>query len=116
MGGVHSFRFEGILFNSMQVVESVPGEEVHWKCVDGWNEWKGTEVVFAIRDGEIMFEHIGLSPDLKCYKMCSQGWDTFIQKSLKDYVERGQGQPHVPKTGFKGKLARTAFKVFSSRY
>lgn len=63
-GGVHSFRFEGILFNSMQVAESVPGERVHWKCVDGWNEWKGTEVVFTIRDGE-----------------CSQGWDTFIQSS-----------------------------------
>jgi uncharacterized protein YndB with AHSA1/START domain len=121
LGGVHTFRFEGVVFNSMQVVELVPNESVHWKCVEGWSEWLDTEVFFTLSasaDGgtDLTFEHRGLTPSLKCYKMCSNGWDTFIKKSLLDYVDQGKGQPHVPKSGLKGKLASTAFKVFSRRY
>lgn len=121
VGGTNSFRFEGILFNSMENIEMVPYKKVHWKCVEGWNEWLGTEVVFTITDREdggadLLFEHKGLTPNLKCYNMCSKGWDTFIKQSLKDYIDFGKGQPHVPKTGLKGRLASTAFKLFSSRY
>lgn len=121
VGGVHSFRFEGVLFNSMQVVELVPHEKVHWKCVEGWNEWLGTEVVFTLtgtEDGgtELLFEHKGLTPNLKCYKMCSKGWEDFIQGSLKDYVNLGEGKPHVPKKGLMGKISSTAFKLVSKRY
>ena len=121
VGGVHTFRFEGVVFNAMQVAELVPNERVRWTCVEGWSEWLGTEVVFSLtetEDGgtELLFEHRGLTPALKCYKMCGQGWDTFIKKSLKDYADLGQGQPHVPKSGLMGKLSATAFKVMSRRY
>src|ERR1700730_7213194 len=117
VGGINTFRFEGVVFNSMEIIELVPYKKVHWKCVEGWKEWLGTEVIYTLSENEngtdLLFEHKGLTPDLKCYKMCGQGWDTFIKKSLKDYVDLGQGQPHVPKSGLKGKLASTAFKVIS---
>lgn len=121
VGGVHSFRFEGVLFNSMKVVELVPNQKVHWTCVEGWKEWMETEVIFTLTESadggtDLVFEHKGLTPDLKCYKMCSSGWDTFIAGSLKDYVDLGKGQPHVPKTGLKGKIVSTMFKLVSSRY
>ncbi|HEU4965658.1 MAG TPA: SRPBCC domain-containing protein [Bacilli bacterium] len=121
IGGVHRFYFEKVLFNGMRVTELVPDRVVHWTCVEGWSEWLDTEVLFTLTetaDGgtELLFEHRGLQPVLKCYKMCSQGWDNFIKGSLQAYVDTGKGHPHVPKFGLMGKLAGTAFKVFSRRY
>jgi uncharacterized protein YndB with AHSA1/START domain len=121
VGGKHSFRFEGVLFNAMEVTALEPYARVQWKCVEGWDEWRGTEVLFTLAANpaggtDLVFEHRGLTPALKCYKMCANGWDTFIQNSLPHYVDLGTGEPHVPKTGFKGAVARTAFKVFSARY
>ncbi|WLD91774.1 SRPBCC domain-containing protein [Alkalihalobacillus sp. AL-G] len=120
VGGKSSFYFEKLLFNSMEIIELAPFKKVRWKCVEGWSEWVGTEVVFTLSESEeggttLQFEHIGLTPDLKCYKMCSKGWDTTL-KSLKAFVDTGKGKPHVPKTGVSGVLSRTAFKVFSRQY
>jgi uncharacterized protein YndB with AHSA1/START domain len=120
VGGTSSFYFEKLLFNSMEIVELVPFKKVHWKCIEGWNEWLGTEVIFTLSESEnghttLQFEHVGLVPSLKCYKMCSQGWENTL-KSLKSYVENGKGNPHVPKTGLLGVLSRTAFNVFSRKY
>lgn len=120
VGGTHSFRFERLLFNSMEVIELEPFNKVHWKCVEGWKEWIGTEVIFTLSENEyggtdLLFEHRGLTPSLKCYKMCSQGWLKTL-KSLQDYVDTGKGKPHVPKTGISGVIARTAFKAFSRQY
>jgi uncharacterized protein YndB with AHSA1/START domain len=33
IGGIHSFRFERLLFNSMKILELVPNEKVHWSCI-----------------------------------------------------------------------------------
>lgn len=120
VGGIHSFRFERLLFNSMQIKELVPNEKVHWRCVEGWNEWIGTDVLFILRPLEngktsVEFQHIGLTPTLSCYKMCTKGWeDTLLH--LKQYVEDGEKNAHVPKSGVKGILSRTAFKLFSRKY
>lgn len=120
VGGKHSFRFERMLFNSMQVIKLEPSKKIQWKCMEGWQEWLGTEVIFTLtpnKEGgtDLLFEHKGLTPNLKCFKMCSQGWNKTL-KSLKDYVDTGKGNPHVPKTGIAGVIARTAFKTFSRRY
>lgn len=120
IGGVHSFRFERLLFNSMKIVNLVPNEKVHWTCVEGWNEWKGTDVVFILRSigtrkTSVEFQHNGLTPSLSCYKMCSKGWDNTLLH-LQQYVEHGEANAHVPKTGLKGVLSRSAFKVFSRKY
>ena len=120
VGGIHSFRFERLLFNSMKIIELIPNEKVHWKCVDGWNEWKGTEVLFTLRPLEdqktvLEFQHLGLTPSLSCYKMCYKGWDDTLLH-LQQYVETGEITAHVPKSGVKGVLARSAFKFFSKKY
>ena len=120
IGGVHSFRFERLLFNSMKIVELVPNEKVHWTCIEGWNEWKGTDVIFILRSTgpgktTVEFKHTGLTPSLSCYKMCSKGWDDTLLH-LKQYVENGQSNAHIPKSGVQGILSRFAFKVFSRKY
>jgi uncharacterized protein YndB with AHSA1/START domain len=120
VGGVHTFRFERLVFNSMKVTRLEKDRSVHWSCVEGWNEWLGTEVVFLLEQNaaggtDMVFEHIGLTPDKKCYKMCASGWDKTLE-SLKSYVDSGAGSPHVPKKGLSGIAARTAFKLFSRQY
>ncbi len=120
VGGKSSFYFERLLFNSMEIRELSTNQKVRWKCVEGWNEWLGTEVVFTLSENnsggtDLIFEHIGLNPDLKCFKMCSQGWGKTLQ-SLKNYVDKGEGTPHIPKKGIAGILSRTAFKLFSRNY
>jgi hypothetical protein len=86
----------------------------------GWNEWIGTEVLFilhSIENGKtsVEFQHVGLTPSLSCYSMCSKGWnDTLLH--LQQYVENGETNAHVPKTGLKGFLSRAAFKLFSRKY
>src|SRR5690242_18533797 len=52
VGGEHTFRFEGVVFNSMEVVELVPYTKVHWACTEGWSEWLGTEVIFTLLENE----------------------------------------------------------------
>ncbi len=52
---------------------------------------------------------------LSCYKMCSKGWDDTLLH-LQQYVENGETNAHVPKTGLKGILSRSAFKFFSKKY
>lgn len=120
IGGIHSFRFERLLFNSMKIVELVPNEQVHWTCIEGWNEWIGTDVIFRLQSFEtgktsVEFQHIGLTPSLSCYKMCSKGWDDTLLH-LQQYVENGEINAHVPQTGLKGVLSRSAFKVFTRKY
>lgn len=120
VGGIHSFRFERLLFNSMKILELVPNQIVHWRCVEGWSEWKETDVLFTLHSNEngktiVEFQHLGLTPSLACYKMCSKGWDDTLHH-LQQYVENGETNAHVPKTGLKGILSRSAFKFFSKKY
>ena len=46
VGAVNQFRFGDRGFNDMQVAELIPGKRVKWQCVDGANEWIGTELNF----------------------------------------------------------------------
>ena len=60
-------------------------------------EWEGTRLTWHIEEqGEetkITFVHEGLLPSLNCYGVCEQGWDFFFLRSLKSYLDTGQGMP-----------------------
>jgi uncharacterized protein YndB with AHSA1/START domain len=69
-------------------------------------DWVGTRPSFTITpvDGgasEIEFRHGGLTPELECIEMCTNGWNHFLE-SLRQYVEVGRGMPH----GSEADLAR----------
>jgi len=50
VGSVAQFRFDEHGFNDMKIVELVPNRLVRWKCVDGADEWIGTEVSFDLNE------------------------------------------------------------------
>jgi predicted lipoprotein with Yx(FWY)xxD motif len=101
-----SFRFEvpGVHTCTMTLTEVAPGERMVWHVTDSWvvfaadtAEWEDTDVVFTLadRDGRtvVTFTHVGLSPAVECYDLCTDAWTGFVTGSLKQLIETGRGEP-----------------------
>lgn len=101
-----TMRF-GKTYNVM-AFEKLSNTEVRWRCIAQHqefdkpltkkDEWVGTHVIFLIKEldpdhTELHFTHKGLLPSLECFDICKKGWDHFIKTSLKNYLEKGKGQP-----------------------
>lgn len=106
VGVIFNYRFRDMHRCTVKIKTSIPGEKVAWSIVDNYfsftedkSEWKGTEVIFDIRpaDGrtELKVTHVGLVPDYECYEVCSAGWNTYVNGSLRDLIVTGRGQPNV---------------------
>jgi len=107
VGDQITIRF-GTTFKVMCIESLRPGAEVRWRVIDSQlhvpgltrtNEWIGTTIIFQLvpqsaSSTRLQMEHIGLTPQVECYELCSQGWIQFLG-SLKRYVETGTGTPYV---------------------
>lgn len=107
VGELISIRF-GPTFKTMRIEVLRPNTEVRWHVTDAQlvapgltrtNEWIGTTIAFQLTPQpdyatRLTLEHIGLTPEVECYELCSQGWRQFLA-SLKRYVETGKGTPYV---------------------
>src|SRR5690606_9972908 len=89
----------GTTFKTMKVMELIPNQRVVWLCIDTLidlpelqnnTEWKGTKIVWELENEiettKITLTHFGLTPQVKCYSICEQGWESFLN-SLKQFVE-----------------------------
>ena len=80
----------------MEVKESNPGKNIRWTCVDGPEEWLGTDISFDLteQDGQtiIIFGHRNWREAVEFTAHCSMKWATFML-SLREYVETGKGKP-----------------------
>lgn len=102
-----TIRF-GTTFKVMRIEKLRPDAEVRWHVIDAQldvpgltrtKEWVGTTITFQLESlsasvTRLSMEHIGLTPQVECYELCSQGWIQFLG-SLKRYVETGTGTPYV---------------------
>jgi len=106
VGDIFNYRFRDIHRCTVKIKASVPGERVVWHILNNYfnftadtTEWKGTDVIFEIaRKGgktEVRVTHDGLVPEYECYDVCSAGWTTYINGSLRSLIETGKGQPNV---------------------
>lgn len=105
-GDVFTIRFGADIHKTMRVKESIPVAKMIWYVEDSrialpelknQTEWIGTTIVWEIEQNgdatQIKVTHIGLSPDIECYDICSNGWVQFLA-SLKGFLETGQGAPY----------------------
>ena len=103
-GDVFTFRYQDIHRSKQKVVEAVPGRKVVWRVEDARlsftkdkEEWTGTRVVFDIakkgEKTELRFTHDGLVPEFECFEACSEGWDFYVNTSLKKLITTGKGSP-----------------------
>ncbi|MXN90241.1 SRPBCC domain-containing protein [Flavobacterium sp. Sd200] len=94
----------GDTYMELKVVELIENEKITWLVtnshkhfVNKTNEWNDTTINFKItEEGDtttVMFEHIGLENTLECYEICCNGWNTYLQSSLKDLINTGTGLP-----------------------
>ena len=86
---------------SVEIKKLIPGEYVEWFCTESnmqnTDAWKGSTISFRIApgiDGEttLQFLHDGYK-NSPCFDECTAGWTFVLGKSLKGYLEAGQGAP-----------------------
>ena len=105
MGDQLVVQFEDTTSWVMNVVEYNLNRSTKWfvihahhdlKNLSKKDEWKKTTLNWKIEENEIgsivYLTHEGLNLSLECYDICRNGWDFFL-KSLKNYLESGEGKP-----------------------
>jgi Activator of Hsp90 ATPase homolog 1-like protein len=129
LGAEFTYRYRDLHHCKMQIVELAPNERVVWLVLDNGfsftkdkTEWKGTKIIFEIsRKGdktEVCFTHLGLVPEYECYDVCSDGWSTYINGSLRALIATGRGHPNVREavTDSERALTRRADPDVSSQF
>ncbi|OJV83007.1 MAG: hypothetical protein BGO37_13685 [Cellulomonas sp. 73-92] len=99
-----TYRYADMHTSVQRVAEIVPGERVVWDVtssrlsfVDEPEPWTGTRIAFDVApDGDgsrVTLVHHGLVPERECYDQCSAGWEHVAGRSLREFIETGQGVP-----------------------
>lgn len=107
LGNVFKIKFGGDSYWKFEIIELVKNQQIMWKCIESNQdhnlkgideEWLNSKVSWYLsksNSGTILkFLHEGLIPSSKCYDVCSEGWDFYLVKSLKSYLETGKGFPN----------------------
>ena len=72
-----------------------------WECVDGHEEWVGTEVSFERAEGEdeteLRFTHGKFPQATEYVAACGRQWEGYL-RSLEAYCETGTGTPDPGKS------------------
>ena len=100
------YHYEDVHSCKMKIVELVPNKKIVWLVLNNYfkftkdkSEWKGTKIIFDIAEKdnktEMRFTHEGLVPAYECYEICRDAWTGYIQKSLRNFITTGKGQPNA---------------------
>ena len=103
------YHYKDMHLCKIKLIEIVPGKKLVYRVVANEfsftkdkTEWINTKMVFDItpegKQTKVTFTHEGLAPEYECYNVCHDAWTGFIQKSLKNLINTGKGEPN-PKGG-----------------
>jgi hypothetical protein len=110
------YHYKDVHYCKVRLVEIVPEQKIVWHVIDNRfsfteneSEWTDTTICFRIsqqgKQTQLVFEHIGLVPEYECYEVCREGWTNYINKSLRNLITTGKGQPNPKEGGFNEALA-----------
>lgn len=109
------YHYKDVHLCKLKLVELVAGKKLVYLVVDNaFNfvsnklEWVNSKLVFDIlTEGDktkIVFTHQGLVPENECYNVCNDAWTSYIQGSLKNFIETGKGKPNGKEGGLNAEL------------
>lgn len=107
-GGSARFEFRNASghldgYSEVRIEQLVPGKLVEWKCLNqdyqGVKDWIGTTIRFRLsphaRGGtDVDFAHLDWKSREGSFDRCTDGWRHVLETSLKNYLEKGQGEPY----------------------
>ena len=94
----------GDIFKTFEVKELVAGKKIIWQVIDCYmpwlenkHEWTGTSIIWDIstenNSTKVTMTHLGLVPEVECYKDCEKGWNYYLNESLAKLLN---GEPAKP--------------------
>ncbi len=100
-----SYHYEDVHLCKMKLIEVTPNKKIAWLVLNNYfkftkdkREWIGNKIVFEITEMEnqaqLQFTQVGLVPGYECYEVCRDAWSSYIQKSLRNLIVTGKGQPN----------------------
>jgi Activator of Hsp90 ATPase homolog 1-like protein len=116
-----TYRYEDVHRSKMKLIEVIPNKKIVWLVEDNYfkftkdsSEWTGNKIIFEITEKgnktQLQFTQAGLVPEYECYDICQNAWTTYIQKSLRNLITTGKGQPNAtgkPQTENEKELAES---------
>ncbi len=95
LGSISTFRFQSGAFNRMKITD-LGSNRIEWECVDGHEEWIGTQITFELREDDeatkVCFSHYGWKTQSEYTGECSFHWAYYLD-SLRNLCETGHGMP-----------------------
>ncbi len=95
---------------NFEVVEAIPNKRLVWRVTDcnlhtfkDRTEWNGTSVTWDLTTANdtttVTMAHVGLTPEVECFKACEAGWNFHVGESLLKLLTDDRGLPdHARKT------------------
>jgi uncharacterized protein YndB with AHSA1/START domain len=101
-----NYHYEDVHRCKIKLIEVIPNQKIVWlieanyfKFTEDKTEWTGTKPTFEITEKkgktELRFTHFGLTSEYECFEICRGAWTNYIQKSLKNLIETGKGEPNA---------------------
>lgn len=109
------YHYKEVHLCKIKLIEIIADKKLVYQVIDNEfnftkdkTEWINTKLIFDLsKEGnqtKIVFTHEGLVPSYECYNVCQDAWTSYIQGSLKAYIETGKGKPNEKEGGLNAEL------------
>ncbi len=117
LNGTFFYHYKDVHLCKMKLIEWVADKKLVYLVTDNEfnftkdkTEWVNTRLIFDLwTEGDqtkVVFTHQGLVPENECYNVCHDAWTSYIQGSLKNYIETGKGKPNGKEGGLNAELVQ----------
>ena len=114
-GETFFYHYKDVHLCKLKLVEDIPNSKLVYLVTDNEfnftkdkTEWINSKLIFDLstegNNTKIEFTHEGLTPEYECFDVCNDAWTSYIQGSLKNFIETGEGKPNGKEGGLNAEL------------